>query len=128
MATEKMQIYKCGKCGIVTEVLAGGAGELICCGQPCELLTPKAAEQGREKHLPVVEKAATGIKIKVGSVPHPMEAKHYIEWIEVISDGLACRRFLQPGQLPEATFCCDAENITVREQCNIHGVWEVRQQ
>ena len=127
MAKEKMQIYKCGVCGIVTEVLDGGAGALICCGQSCDLLTPKAAEEGREKHLPVVERAAAGIKVKVGSVPHPMEAKHYIQWIEVISDGLACRRFLQPGQSPEAAFCTGAQNITVREHCNVHGVWEVRQ-
>ena len=124
MATEKLQVYKCRVCGIVAEVLDGGAGELVCCGQPCERLNAKTADEGKEKHVPVVTQAERGIKVTVGGVPHPMEAKHYIQWIEVIADGRSCRQFLQPGQAPEATFSVEADNITVREQCNIHGMWE----
>ncbi len=128
MATEKLQIYKCQVCGIVAEVLDGGAGELVCCGQPCTLLPAKTADEGKEKHVPVVEKVAGGIHVKVGSVPHPMEEKHYIQWIEVVADGRTCRQFLRPGQAPEATLCLDADNVTVREQCNIHGLWEAPRQ
>lgn len=125
MATEKLQVYKCEVCGIIAEVVDGGAGELLCCDQPCVLLQAKTADEGKEKHVPVVEKVAGGVKVKVGSVPHPMEQKHYIAWIEVIADGKACRQFLQPGQPPEATFCCvDAENVKVREYCTVHSLWE----
>jgi len=81
---------------------------------------------GKEKHVPVIEKIAGGIKVKVGSVPHPMEEKHYIEWIEVIADGKAYRQFLKPGEAPEAIFKIEAKTITAREYCNVHGLWEGR--
>ena len=125
MASERLQLYKCDVCGLVVEVLTGGAGEVVCCGQPATLLVAKTADEGKEKHVPVVAPAERGIKVKVGSVAHPMEAKHYIEWIEVICDGGACRQFLNPGDAPEATFCCaEGDNVKVRESCTIHGVWE----
>ena len=106
---EKLQIYKCEKCGNIVEVLHGGAGELVCCGESMKLF---------------VEKMADGFKVKVGGVEHPMEEKHYIEWIEIIADGKAYRQFLNPGQAPEAVFKIDARQITAREYCNIHGLWK----
>lgn len=121
---EKLQIYKCNVCGNIVEVLHGGAGQLVCCGQPMQLLEPKTADQGKEKHVPVIEKTQGGIKVKVGSVPHPMEGKHYIEWIEVLADGKTCRKFLKPGDAPEAVFCVTAESVTAREFCNVHGLWK----
>jgi len=121
---EKLQIYKCNVCGNIVEVLHGGAGELVCCGQPMENLTVKTADATKEKHVPVIEKVEGGIKVKVGSVPHPMEAKHYIEWIEVIADGKAYRQFLNPGQPPEAVFNIKAASVTAREYCNVHGLWK----
>jgi len=113
---EKLQVYKCGVCGNIVEVLHGGAGDLVCCGQPMENLTAKTADQGMEKHVPVIEKANGGIKVKIGSVPHPMEQDHYIEWIEVLADGKAYRQFLQPGQPAEAVFNIEAEwrRISIR--------------
>ena len=123
---EKLQIYKCEICGNIVEVLHGGDGELVCCGQPMKNLTAKTADVGKEKHVPVIEKIAGGIKVKVGSVPHPMEEKHYIEWIEVIADGKAYRQFLKPGEAPEAIFKIEAKTITAREYCNVHGLWEGR--
>jgi superoxide reductase len=123
---EKLQIYKCEICGNIVEVLHGGDGELVCCGQPMKNLTAKTADVGKEKHVPVIEKIAGGIKVKVGSVPHPMEEKHYIEWIEVIADGKAYRQFLRPGEAPEAIFKIEAKTITAREYCNVHGLWEGR--
>ena len=122
---ERLQVYKCAVCGNIVEVLTAGGGQLVCCGKPMENLVAKTADQGKEKHVPVIENVEGGIKVKVGSVPHPMEEKHYIEWIEVIADGKAYRQFLKPGQAPEAFFCCiKATKITAREYCNLHGLWK----
>lgn len=118
------QIYKCKICGNIVEVLHTGGGTLVCCGEPMELLPEKTADVGMEKHVPVIEKTATGIKVKIGSIPHPMEDKHYIEWIQIIADGRSYRKFLKPGDTPEAEFSIQAENITAREYCNIHGLWK----
>lgn len=122
---ERLQVYKCELCGNVVEVLNGGGGELVCCGQPMNLLDAKTSDTGKEKHVPVVEKTDTGFKVTVGSVPHPMEEAHFIQWIELIDDsGKAYRQFLKAGQAPEAVFCVDAKTVTVREHCNLHGVWK----
>ncbi len=121
---EKLQIYKCEKCGNIVEVLHGGAGELVCCGESMKLFVENTVDAAKEKHVPVVEKMADGFKVKVGGVEHPMEEKHYIEWIEIIADGKAYRQFLNPGQAPEAVFKIDARQITAREYCNIHGLWK----
>lgn len=117
------QIYKCNICGNIVEVLHVGGGQLVCCGQPMELLKEKTEDVGKEKHLPVLEKTEKGIKVKIGSVPHPMEEKHYIEWIEIIANGLVYRKFLKPGDKSEAEFKIKAENIEVRDYCNVHGLW-----
>jgi superoxide reductase len=122
--TEKLQIYKCDVCGNIVEMLHAGAGQLVCCGQPMKLFKENTVDAAKEKHVPVIEKTATGIKVKVGSVAHPMEEKHYIEWIEVIADGKAYRKFLNPGEAPEATFEIKAEKVTAREYCNLHGLWQ----
>jgi len=120
---KKLEIYKCMVCGNIVEVLHGGDGELVCCGQPMENLAEKTADQGKEKHVPVIEKISGGYKVKVGSIPHPMEEKHYIEWIEILADGAAYRKFLNPGDAPEAVFNLKANTVTAREHCNIHGLW-----
>ena len=122
--TEKLQIYKCEVCGNIVEMLHAGAGQLVCCGQPMTLFKENTTDAAKEKHVPVIEKTATGFKVKVGSVAHPMEEKHYIEWIEVIADGKAYRKFLNPGEAPEAAFEVKAEKVTVREYCNLHGLWK----
>ena len=122
--TERLQVYKCEVCGNIVEMLHAGAGELVCCGAPMKNYIENTVDAAREKHVPVVEKIAGGFKVKVGSVPHPMEEKHYIEWIEVIADGKAYRQFLQPGQAPEATFEIQADKVVAREYCNLHGMWK----
>lgn len=122
--TERLQIYKCESCGNMVEVLHNGAGELVCCGQPMKRYEENTVEASREKHIPVIEKIDGGFKVKVGSVPHPMEEKHYIEWIEIITDGKAYRQFLKPGDAPEAVFMINASAITAREYCNLHGLWK----
>ncbi|MBT8339867.1 MAG: desulfoferrodoxin [Desulfatitalea sp.] len=122
--TERLEVYKCELCGNIVEVLHAGAGELVCCGQPMTCLKENTVDAAKEKHVPVIEKIDGGVKIKVGSVAHPMEEKHYIEWIEIIADGKAYRQFLEPGQPPEAVFMVAAANITAREYCNLHGHWK----
>ena len=122
--TERLQVYKCEICGNIVEVLHEGKGELVCCGEPMKLMAEGAVDAAKEKHVPVVEKTADGIKVRVGSAPHPMEEMHYIEWVEVIADGKAYRQFLKPGEAPEATFPIDAQQVTAREYCNIHGLWK----
>lgn len=122
--TERLQVYVCEICGNIVEVIHDGVGELVCCNEPMKLMKENTVDAAKEKHVPVIEKAAEGIKVKVGSVPHPMEEKHYIEWIEVIVDGKAYRQFLNPGEAPEAVFCIEGEKITAREYCNLHGLWK----
>jgi len=122
---EQMQIYKCEACGNIVEVLHGGEGELVCCGEPMKFFEENTVDAAKEKHVPVVEKIDGGFKVMVGSVAHPMEDKHYIEWIEATTgDGRVYRKFLSPGMAPEASFMIDADSITAREYCNLHGLWK----
>ncbi len=122
--TAILQIYKCEVCGNIVEVLHEGAGELVCCGANMRLFSENSTDAATEKHVPVIEKIDGGFKIIVGSTLHPMEEKHYIEWIEVIADGKAYRAFLKPGDAPEAVFNIEAGEITAREYCNVHGLWK----
>jgi len=121
---EKLEVYKCNVCGNMVEVLHGGQGELVCCGQAMVRLVENTVDAAKEKHVPVVEKVDAGVKVKVGEVAHPMEEKHFIEWVEVIAGGKAYRQFLNPGETPEAIFNVDAEQVTAREYCNLHGLWK----
>jgi superoxide reductase len=89
-----------------------------------KLLVEGSVDAAQEKHVPVIEKTANGIKVTVGSVAHPMENAHFIEWIEIIADGKAYRQFLNPGDAPEAVFQVDADQVTAREYCNLHGLWK----
>ncbi|UCD92131.1 MAG: desulfoferrodoxin [Methanobacteriota archaeon] len=121
---ERLEVYKCDMCGNIIEVLHGGAGELVCCGEPMNLMEVKTqALEGKEKHVPVVERTDKGVIVKVGSIPHPMEEKHYIEWIQVVTDSKVLRKFLNPGEVPEAEFETSDEIMYARELCNIHGLW-----
>jgi len=122
--TERLQIYKCEICGNIVEMLHTGAGELVCCGQAMKHFAENTVDAAKEKHVPVIEKAGNDVTVKVGSVAHPMEEKHYIEWVELVAGDKAYRQFLNPGEAPEATFSIDAENVTAREYCNIHGLWK----
>jgi superoxide reductase len=123
--TDKLQVYKCEVCGIIAEVLDGGAGELVCCGEPMQLMAEKTEDAATEKHVPYIERADGGVKVRVGqNQAHPMEAKHWIQWIELLVDGKAYRQFLNPGDAPEAFFPVTGEDLTAREFCNIHGLWK----
>ncbi len=123
--TAKLEIFKCALCGNVVEVTRAGGGVLVCCGQEMALQKENTVEASVEKHKPVVEVTAAGAKVKVGSVAHPMEDKHYIEWIEIINGDYVNRKFLKPGEAPEAEFYVKPKDSqTVRAYCNIHGLWK----
>lgn len=122
--TELKQVYKCSVCGNIVEVTHAGVGQLVCCGQPMELLVEKTTDAGSEKHVPLIEKTKSGVKVSVGATPHPMEETHYIEWIELIAGSAVFRTHLQPGDKPSAEFCVDAEKLEARAYCNVHGLWK----
>lgn len=111
----------------MVEMVHPSVGQLVCCGQPMELQKEKTKDEGFEKHVPVIEKTKTGIKVKIGSIPHPMEKEHYkehyIEWIEILFDGKSDKQFLEPGNKPEAEFCVKPKKLTARCWCNVHRLW-----
>jgi superoxide reductase len=121
---KKLEIYKCMICGNIVEVNHGGDGQLVCCGEPMKRLVENTTDAAKEKHVPVIEKIDGGYLVKIGSVAHPMEEKHYIEWIELLADGKSYKQFLTPGQKPEAVFKIDAVAVSAREYCNLHGLWK----
>ncbi|MDR2572851.1 MAG: desulfoferrodoxin [Desulfovibrio sp.] len=124
MTTAYTEIYKCERCCNIVEVLHGGGAPLSCCGQAMTPVLAGAVDAAREKHVPVIEKTDGGYKVSVGSVTHPMEEKHSIEWIELLADNRNCLRMLKPGQTPEAFFPIDAAAVTARAYCNLHGLWK----
>lgn len=137
---EKMGIYKCGKCGNIVQVLHGENPPVMCCGQPMDRLVENTVDAAKEKHVPVIEKIASGYKVTVGSVAHPMDEKHWIEWIELTVGGVVCRKDLKPGDQPEAVFPCSSTGcgcsstgcgcsckqaeVSARAYCNLHGCWK----
>ncbi len=121
--TKLLEVYKCELCGNIVELLHAGAGELVCCGQPMTHFVENTVDAAKEKHVPVIEKIDGGYLVKVGTVPHPMEEKHYTEWIELHSSGKVQRQFLQPGDASEAKFESSDTDVSARSYCNIHGLW-----
>jgi superoxide reductase len=124
IATQRLQVYKCLACGIIVEVLHEGPGTLACCAQPMKLFVENTVDAAKEKHVPVLEQVDGGILVKVGSIAHPMEEAHYIEFIELLADGIVYRQFLQPGDAPQAFFPVIATAVEAREYCNLHGLWK----
>ena len=121
---DQMGIYKCSVCGNVVEVIHAGGGELVCCGQPMQKITENTTDAAVEKHVPTLEKKNGGWQVNVGSVDHPMTAEHYIEWIELLVGDNVYRAFLKPGDKPAAFFAVNADAVTARAYCNLHGLWK----
>ncbi len=122
--TKKLGIYKCEKCGNIIEILHAGKGEISCCNEPMKLYNANTVDAAKEKHVPVAESKDKQVKVKVGSVAHPMEDGHYIEWIEIINNSKTQKAFLEPGQNPEAVFNLDSDNFIIRAYCNKHRLWK----
>ncbi len=120
------EVYKCQICGNIVEVIHDSIGSLACCGQPMLLLKENTVDASLEKHVPVIEETEEGILVKIGSISHPMEEKHYIEFIEVITkDNKNDKKFLKPGDESQAEFCIPIESVlNAREYCNLHGLWK----
>ena len=123
--TSQREVYRCDVCGNVVEVEYAGKGELVCCGQPMRSMKANTTDAAKEKHVPLIEKVDGGVLVKVGSIPHPMEEKHYIVYVEICADGIIMRKYLKPGSAPEAFFRTDAKNIQAWEYCNLHGLWKL---
>ena len=122
--TQRDEVYKCEHCGNIVTIMHAAGGKLVCCGEEMKLLKENTTDAAVEKHVPVIEKSANAITVTVGSVEHPMEEKHYIEFIELLADGKVYRQFLNPGDKPQATFEITAEEVSAREFCNLHGLWK----
>lgn len=122
--TARFEVYRCEICGNIVEVLVAGAGKLVCCGKNMIKLVESKEEKGYEKHLPVAERTEHGLKVKVGGVPHPMDENHYIAMVEMVTEKGVHRRYLNPGDSPEALFCSVEEKpVALREYCTVHGLW-----
>jgi len=121
--TNRNEIYRCTVCGNVIEVASPAAGTLSCCGQPMRLMRENTTDGAKEKHVPVVERISGGYRVRVGSAEHPMLSNHYIQWIELFDGDALMRRYLKPGDKPEATFRTDSDTVYAREYCNLHGNW-----
>lgn len=121
--TELRQVYKCDICGNMVEVVHKSGGTLVCCGKPMTLKEENSVDASNEKHLPVIEKVEGGVKVIVGEVEHPMAEEHYIEWIEIHTENKVYRKYLKPGEKPEAVFMVEEEVLYAREYCNLHGLW-----
>ena len=122
--TKIKEVYKCGICGNIVELVHAGDGVLVCCGQPMILQVENTVDAAKEKHVPVVEKVKGGVHVKVGAVPHPMLETHYIEWIEIETENKIYRKHLNPGDKPEAIFLVEEAVLSAREYCNLHGLWK----
>lgn len=122
--TKQSEIYKCGMCGNIVEVLHEAGGQLVCCGQPMDVLQENSKDAATEKHVPVITKIEGGYKVTVGEVLHPMQPEHFIEWIELIAGDEIFRKYLKPGDTPEAIFYTPATDVYAREYCNLHGNWK----
>ena len=123
--TKLREIYKCEICGNIVEIIHTGGGSLVCCNEEMTLLEEKNEDSSVEKHVPYIQKTMSGILVKIGqNQDHPMTNEHYIEWIQIIADGVAYRKFLKPGDKPEAEFAIEADKVSAREYCNVHGLWK----
>jgi len=121
--TKSLEIYKCEVCGNIVEVVHASGGTLVCCNQPMKNIIAGTVDASKEKHVPVIDKKDATYNVVVGSVAHPMEDKHYIEWIQIIAGNKSYREFLTPGKEPKAVFELKSGKITAREYCNLHGLW-----
>lgn len=124
MTTQRLQVYRCGVCGMLAEVIDGGAGELICCGRPMRVLRENVMDDQLAAHVPRIERADHGVRVVVGDAPHPMQTDHFIEWIELVAGDQSYRHFLRPGQDGETFFPVEAAEVSVRHYCNRHGLWK----
>lgn len=119
------QFFKCKKCGKIIEIVNKGCPALVCCGEEMTEIKANTSDGATEKHVPVIEVNGDKVTVKVGSAVHPMEADHWIQWIEIETDKGIQRKNLNPGEAPQATFILSGEKLLAAyEYCNKHGLWK----
>ena len=122
---KRATFYQCAKCGNIVVKYVDGGGELVCCGEPMAIIDPNTTDAAQEKHVPAVTVDGDKIIVNVGSVDHPMEEKHFIQWIYVVTEDGVIARCLNPGDAPRAEIVLGGQKpIEVYEYCNLHGLWK----
>lgn len=123
---KNLKFFKCNHCGKVIEKFSDKGVPALCCGEEMKELIANTVEASTEKHLPVVSFKDGFIEVKVGSVAHPMEETHYINFIAIETNKSVSNFYLMPGMYPEAKMLIDKNEVkAVYEYCNLHGLWKV---
>ena len=119
------KFYVCSHCGNIVEKVKDARVPVMCCGKKMEELVPNTVEASGEKHVPVVSMEGGRLTVNVGAVDHPMEDKHFIEWVHVDLENGSMRKSLKPGSHPNVVFELGAEKpVAVFAYCNLHGLWK----
>ena len=123
----EQKFLRCKKCGNIVAVVKNNGCDIICCGDPMKEIIPGEVDAAKEKHVPIYLRQGNKVTVSVGDVAHPMEEKHYIEWISIQTKAGNQRKALKPGDLPKTEFLIDEsdEIEAVYAYCNLHGLWKV---
>ena len=119
----EQKFYKCNHCGNMIAFVKASGVPVMCCGEPMEEMVPGTTDAALEKHVPDVTVEGNCVKVKVGSVEHPMLEEHYIEWIALVSDKKECTKYFNPGEVCETHFKY-IPGSTLYAYCNKHGLWK----
>ena len=122
----EMKFYQCAHCGKIIAVVKESGVPVMCCGQKMQEIVPGTTDAAVEKHVPVYEVNGNIVTVCIGSVAHPMEEKHYIEWVSLQTKGGNQRKALKPGDEPKVCFAiCDGDEVeAVYAYCNLHSLWK----
>ena len=121
----KAKFFICEKCGNLAGLINASGVPMVCCGQKMTALEPGVVEASHEKHIPEVSVEGDVVRVKVGSVIHPMVEEHSILWVYLETDKGGARKSLSPGEAPEAVFHLAGEKpIAAYAYCNLHGLWK----
>ena len=121
----KTKFYICAHCRNIVEMVYDTDIKLFCCGDEMKELVPNTVEASGEKHIPAVTVKDGLVEVNVGSVNHPMESVHWIEWVQLVTDKGSQRKYLKPGEAPNVKFLLSGEKpLAVYAYCNLHGLWK----
>ena len=122
----KQKFYVCEHCGNIITKVQDSKVPVMCCGQPMKEMIPGTTDAAVEKHVPVYEVEGNVVNVKVGSVEHPMQPEHYIQWIVLQTNQGAQIKYLEPEHPPVASFALAEGEVVeaVLEYCNLHGLWQ----
>jgi len=119
------KFYICPHCGNIVEMVHDAGPKPFCCGQRMQELVPGSVDASHEKHVPDVKVGEAEVEVNVGSVNHPMEEVHWIEWVQLVSDKGSYKKWLNPGEAPNVRFLLNGEKpLAVYAYCNLHGLWK----